>query len=105
MFKDIPLIKPSYQTSTTGPLEKLEEANPDYTGKRVWVLRVASEEALNQLMRFVGTHEGITDLKPRYKYNAEKQRAYRARKKAEEQLHSMRSEQEPSPPDLPVSDA
>ena len=64
----------------------------DTTGKRVWMLRVHDETSLDQLIAFVEGAEGISDLKPRYPYDAQKQRDYRARKKAkEEQANELQS--------------
>ena len=93
MFKNIPTIKPHSQTASQAPIPN-EPPNPDApnqnTGKRVWMMRVADENALKRLVAFVALDDDITDLKPRYPYDAEKQRRYRARKKAKDEALMQR---------------
>lgn len=106
--KDIPTIKPAYTTDMQHPVPTIAHEQADRTAQphriKVWQIRVDNEEALNQLMRFVGTHDGVTDLKPRYRYNAEKQKEYRARKKARDEglksLQDLPSHEERVPSDV-----
>lgn len=103
----IPTIRPQPSADFTPTDAQPQGTETLHLGVRVWQLRVADEEALSQLMRFVGTHEGVTELKPRYRYNPQKQREYRARKKAkeaEEQLSSVRHEQSESSPGVSLHD-
>ena len=88
MFKNIPTIKPHFQTSLQ--YEEPTPTGPDYKGKRVWMLRVADEAALNRLIAFLATNDDISDLKPRYPYDAQKQRDYRARKKEKDEALMQR---------------
>ncbi len=86
--KDIPTIRPhssSFQQTREEEAPDPDPPNPNI-GKRVWMVRVKDEATLKRLVAFVVSDEGITELKPRYPYDAQKQREYRARKKAKEQI-------------------